>query len=195
MSTGGDPYIPKKHRPRFARDPFDYRIAEENSIQQMKTQVKKWTHYADISRNKCNTVDHQVYDLLNQHPVQHEKEALIRRWGVEVKAAEEKAVAKNLRELDSYINLTTTDPYTGYVAAAMTPRANNGGFYKRNYYNNRQSGHVNVRNQQPNQQMVSESNNQLPTTINNNQAWQAPPPNANPVTNNAVFPLPGLNVQ
>ena len=126
-------YIPKKYRPKFSRDEYDYKLSEKNSIQEMTTQKERWKYYADLSKNNVQSVDQQVNHAISQHPIKQERDILTKKWKDEVATAEKKAEDLNVKELKHMCDLPTSDPYSGFVAASREPQQN-GGFYKRNYY-------------------------------------------------------------
>ena len=131
-----EPYIPKKYRPKFARDEYDFKLSEKNSIQEMRTQIDRWIYYADTHDQKYRDVDRQMYDDLKRHRVKEERDYLQKLWEKEVKNAEEKAEKLNEKECEYMCHLPETDSYSGYVKSATTQSHPNGGFYKKTYYRN-----------------------------------------------------------
>ena len=101
----------------------------------MQTQCKRWARYAELARERYTAVDAEINFTISRHPVQSERDLLLKTWKEEVKVHEEKAYAMNESELEFMINMRVTDPYTGYRAAATTQRPDNSGFYKKNFYN------------------------------------------------------------
>ena len=134
LSSAQGQYIPKKYRPKFARDMVDYKLAEADSVQLMHTQCKRWERYAKTSFDKCMDVDNQVYHLIDNHPVSEEKAILLKLWDDEVRAAQAKSTAMNDKEIAFLLNLPTSDPYSGFLENVASQER---GFYKKQYYNNR----------------------------------------------------------
>ena len=131
---GPEPYIPKKYRPKFARDEYDYKLSEQISIQEMRTQVDKWVYYADLSHQKYTDLDEQILQDLKKHRVVHERDCLINLWKTEVTTAEQKGESLNDKELDFMCKLPETDSYSGYVQSVTHTSRRQGGFYKKRYY-------------------------------------------------------------
>ena len=136
------PYIPKKYRPKFSRDEFDFRLGEKNSIHEMKTQKERYLYFAECSDHKYKEIDKQMELDINSVVNPRYRERLSNLWKQEVSVAEEKAEKLNEKELDFLGKLPETDPYNGFVQAATNSRNHNGGFYKRNFYNRNSSSSV-----------------------------------------------------
>ena len=178
----GIPFIVKKFRPTFARDAHDYALAESDSIHKMQTQCKRWARYAELARGRYTAVDAEVNFTISKHPVQSERDLLLKTWKEEVKVHEEKAYAMNESELEFMINMRVTDPYTGYRAAATTQRPDNSGFYKKNFYNE----HRQVREQ-------AAATRSVPTVTVNHQVTAVKPVISNPPPRSVNVPPPHYN--
>lgn len=133
---GQKPYIPKKFRPRFARDKFDFNLAERNSIHEMQIQKERYLYFAELADQKFRQIDEQMISEINGLNDRVVSDRLKKLWDKEVKIAEEKTDRLNEKELEFLSKLPETDPYDGYVEEAVNGRHHNGGFYKRNYYRN-----------------------------------------------------------
>ena len=151
-------YIVKSLRPKFASDMRDYKLAEQLSIQSMKTQASRWEGYADQAKINIQSVDKQVSDLIKMHSNEAEKSVLEKKWENETKQAEEKAMVMNDNELEFMRNMPISDPYTGYVESVSEPRPNNGGFYKRHYYGSRRNSYNHNHHRNSNPQFRRRSN-------------------------------------
>lgn len=123
------PYVPKKFRPKFWRDEYDFKLMEKNSLQEMETQKSRWLYYADVSTDKYKDVDAQIIRDLNKHPNPIERDYLLELWKKETSTAEHRAETMNERELVFMSELPKRDPYSGFVESARK-----GNHYKRNYY-------------------------------------------------------------
>merc|ERR1712015_81190 len=111
----------------------DFKLAEADSVHEMKTQIKRWQRYAEESKEKYSTVDNQVYHLISTHSIAGERDTLLKKWADETKTAENKALAMNQKELQFIVNMPTADPYSGFVASVAETRPNNKGFYKKHF--------------------------------------------------------------
>ena len=151
-------YIVKSLRPKFASDMRDYKLAEQLSIQSMKTQASRWEGYADQAKINIQSVDKQVSDLIKMHSNEAEKSVLEKKWENETKQAEEKAMVMNDNELEFMRNMPISDPYNGYVESVSEQRPNNGGFYKRHYYGSRRNNYNHNRHRNSNPQFSRRSN-------------------------------------
>ena len=111
----GEPtYIPKKMRPTSARNLEEYKIRERLSICNMKHEEELLLLNASKAKENYDKVDAEVYNRIEQHNNEQQKEFLRGLWAKEVAEAQTRGQQICTKNLDFLSKLPDTDPYTGY---------------------------------------------------------------------------------